>query len=128
MAHISGYGGWVAYHIGTAVDGTATGIRSWSLDYTRDTLESTDFADAGAKAYILGCQGWAGSFEGYKDGPGLALATATISLGLKESATVGQVWVGDAFITGIHPAVAVDGIVSYSYDFQGNGALTVPTA
>ena len=123
MAHISGVTGNVL--IGTA---TATGIKAWSVDYTIDTIESTDFADAGIKNYILGASGWAGSFDGYKDGIGLVLATATVSLNLRESTTTGQVYTGNAFITGIHPSVSNDGIVTYSYDFQGTGALTVATA
>ncbi len=125
MAHISGYGGSIL--VGTT---TGTGIKSWSLDYTRDTIESTDFADAGVKSYIIGCSGWAGSFEGYKDAINstLILATATCLLTLNESATSGQSYIGAAYITGIHPAAEVGGIVSYSYDFQGTGALTVATA
>jgi hypothetical protein len=98
------------------------GIKSWTLDYNADTLETTDFADAGVKSYIIGGSGWAGTFEGYKDGVPLSLGTSII-LALGESLTPGQQWIGDAFITGISPSVSHDGIVSYSYTFQGSGAL-----
>jgi hypothetical protein len=98
------------------------GIKSWTLDYNADTLETTDFADAGAKSFIIGGSGWAGTFEGYKDGVPLSLGTSII-LALGESLTPGQQWIGDAFITGISPSVSHDGIVSYSYTFQGSGAL-----
>ena len=129
MAHISGYGGSTSINVG-ATAMTSTGIREWSLDYTRDTIESTDFADAGVRTYILGPSGWAGSFNGFKDGLNttLVLATATCFLTLNESAVAGQAWSGNVYVTGIHPAAAVDGIVNYSYDFQGTGALTVTTA
>ena len=125
MAHIAGTGGSIL--IGTT---TGTGIKSWSLDYTVDMLESTDFADAGVRNYIVGCRGWSGSFEGFKDGLNstLILATATCLLTLNESATSGQSYIGGAFITGVHPSVSFDGIVSYSFDFQGSGSLTVATA
>ncbi len=122
MGHLAGTGGSV---LAAAL---ATGIKSWSADYTVDVLETTDFGDAGVKSYILGCSGWAGSFEGFKDGVALPLSTTAIALQLKESATTGQVWTGQAYITGVHPSVSFDGIVQYSYDFQGTGALTVVTA
>lgn len=121
MTHISGISGNVL--VGTA---TATGIKAWSLDYTRDMLESTDFADAGVKAYVLGGSGWAGSFDGYKDGAPLSMGTVVVTLQLNEAAT--GTWTGSAWITGVHPNVSFDGIVTYSYDFQGTGALTIPTA
>jgi len=120
--HLSGKDGIL--DTGTAV----SGIKSWSLDYTVDTLETTDFADVGIKNYIVGCSGWSGSFEGYKYGAPQGLAGASITLSLKESTVATEKWVGSAYITGIHASTAHDGIVSYSYDFQGTGALsTLPT-
>ena len=122
MAHISGKAG--------QVDAAAevTGVKSWTLDYTADTLESTDFADAGVKTYVVGGSGWSGSFEGLKDGAPLALAGASVAIALKETQTATQKWTGSAFITGIHASTSADGIVTYAYDFQGTGALTVATA
>lgn len=122
MAHISGKAG----QVDAAAD--VTGVKSWTLDYTADTLETTDFADAGVKSYIIGGSGWSGSFEGYKDGAPLALAGASVAIALKESQTATQKWTGSAFITGIHSSASQDGIVSYSYDFQGTGALVVASA
>ena len=122
----------MAHYAGTAgqVDAASnvTGIKSWTLDYTTDTLETTDFADAGVKAYIIGGSGWSGTFEGLKDGVPLGLAGASVAIALKETQTATQKWTGSAFITGIHANTSADGIVTYSYDFQGTGALTVPTA
>ena len=104
------------------------GIKSWTLDYVADTLEATDFDDAGVKAYIVGGSGWSGSFEGYKDTTPLALAGTSVALKLYESQTANQFWSGSAFITGIHINTSHDGVVTYSYDFQGTGALTVAAA
>ena len=122
MAHYSGKAG----QVDAASD--VTGVKSWTLDYTADTLETTDFADAGVKSYIIGGSGWSGSFEGLKDGAPLGLAGASVAIALKESQTATQKWTGTAYITGIHAATAHDGTVDYSYDFEGTGALTVPTA
>jgi hypothetical protein len=98
------------------------GINSWTLDYTSDALETTDFADAGVKSYIIGASGWSGSFAGYKDGAPLSIGTIW-GVELAESATTTQMWLGNIIITGIHPSVSADGIVSYSYDFQGTNSL-----
>ena len=118
MAHTAGTGGYV--DTGSAV----SGIKSWTLDYNSDVLETTDFADAGVKSYIIGGSGWSGSFEGYKDGAPQALAGAAVTLSLYEDAT--YLWTGSAFITGISASTSADGIVSYSYTFQGTGSLTTP--
>ena len=122
MAHIAGKAGQV--DAASAV----TGIKSWTLDYTADTLETTDFADAGVKSYVIGGSGWSGSFEGYKDGTPLPIAGAAVTIKLYESQTANQFWTGSAFIVGIHPATSNDGVVTYAYDFQGTGALTVAAA
>ena len=103
------------------------GIKSWTLDYTADTLDATDFDDAGIRAHIIGQSGWSGSFEGYKDTTPLSIG-AEVYLVLGESTTAYQNWIGKAIITACHPATSYEGIVSYSYDFQGTGALQGPDA
>ncbi len=122
MAHISGKAGSV--DTGSVV----SGIKSWTLDYTSDALETTDFADLGVKSYIVGGKGWSGSFEGYKEGQAQILtviASSPVTLKLYEDAT--YFWTGSAIITGVHATTAHDGIVSYSYDFTGIAGLTAPT-
>ena len=116
MAHVAGKAGQV--DTGSAV----SGIKSWTLDYTVDMLETTDFADAGVKTFVAGGSGWSGTFEGYKDGVPQTIG-ASITLKLYEVAA-GAYWTGAAFITGVSSSAATDGIVSYSYTFQGTGALT----
>ena len=103
------------------------GLKSWTIDYTADVLETTDFADAGVKAYIIGGSGWSGSFEGFKDGAPLGIGSE-VYLVLGESSTASQNWIGKVIVTGAHPNVAMDGIVTYGYDFQGTGALEMPGA
>lgn len=102
------------------------GIKSWTLDYTAETLDVTDFDSAGARTYVIGCSSWSGSFEGYKNGVPLGIGSQII-LALGEGATPGQQWIGDAFITGVHPSVSFDNIVTYAYDFIGTGALECAT-
>ncbi len=115
MAHLAGKSGYV--DTGSAV----SGIKSWTLDYVTDALETTDFADAGVKTYIVGGSGWAGSFEGYKEG---APQTEGGSVTLKLYESAGAFWTGTALIIGTHPSAAQDGVVSVSYDFQGTAGLS----
>src|SRR3989304_7837044 len=88
------------------------GIKSWTLDYTADALEATDFDDAGVKAYIIGGSGWSGSFEGFKDSTPLGIG-AEVYLVLGESTTAYQNWLGKAIITACFPATRIDGIETY---------------
>ena len=123
MAHRSGVAG--------QVDSPAevTGVKSWNLEYSVDVLDTTDFEDAGVSSFIPGKTQWSGSFEGFKDGTPEAITTgASITIKLYETQEASEFWTGQAFITAIRPTVDHDGIVSYSYDFQGTGALTVAAA
>jgi len=123
MAEISGKAGEVT------IDGTTVaGIKEWTLDISADALETTDLGDSGHRTYIAGLDGWSGSFTGPRDGTEAASIGSSVSLVLKLSQTSGQQYSGTAIITGIHPSVSVDGVAMITYDFQGTGALTAPTA
>jgi len=124
MTHIAGKSGFVSFDGGTEV----TGIRSWSIDYTVDALETTDFADDGVKTFVAGGSGWSGTCEGPKSGKPLAIIGSIYSADFGESDTSYQHWTGDVLITGLHPSVSFDGVVTYSWDFQGTGALAIATA
>ncbi len=106
---------------------TIAGMKSWTIDYVTDAIETTDFADAGVKSFIAGISGWSGNFEGYKDAAPTAIG-AEIALILKESTDATQQYTGQAILTGIHETVTIGGVVTEAYDFQGTGALVVPTA
>lgn len=129
MAKFSGAKGYVG--ASTAI----AGINQWSMDYTVDMIETTDFSVVGVAAYIPGVNRWSGTFSGYKDGAPTGLGTTTaVDLWLIESATAAvasseaKAWKGSAYISGVHPTTNFDGIVSYAYDFQGSASLTVATS
>lgn len=119
MSRLSGKSG--AITVATVAVG---GMKSWTLDYAFDALEGTGFDSSGHRVYTPGLDGWSGSFEGNKDSAPLTIGTE-VALVLKESAAATQQFSGQAIITGLHPATAVDGLVTYSYDFQGTAALTI---
>lgn len=121
MARYSGKAGTVNV---AAAD--VTGIKSWTLDLAFDALEGTGFDSSAHRVYTPGLDGWSGSFEGYKDGAPLTIGTE-IALVLEETQTATQKFTGQAIITGFHANTSVDGLVTYSYDFQGTGALVIAT-
>ena len=121
MAELSGTGGMV--YIGADIGG----IKSWTLDYTIDMLDTTDFTDGNTtnsqRTFIPGLSSWSGSFEGYKDGAPQGLGfSSSVTLKLEEDGT--YFWTGSAYITGLHESSSVDGVITISYDFQGTGELT----
>jgi len=105
------------------------GIKSWTLDQTCDTVETTSFDDLGIAKYMGTVTRWSGTFEGYKTGVPLVCADTVTTITLVEDiGLVGQTWSGACIITGISAANSFDGLNSYSYTFQGSGELTEPIA
>jgi len=104
-----------------------TGVKSWTLDYVYDMHDGTAFDDSGVGNFTVGASRWSGTFEGFKDAAPLTIGTS-LSIALKETQTATQKWTGTAIVNGVHANTGVDGLVSYSYDFQGTGVLTIPTA
>ena len=114
---------------GSVTIGSAlAGIKSWSLDVSADTVETTSFDDAGVRAYLGTTTGFSGSFEGFKTGVPVVIDGAVAAFTLAETSTGTQVWTGNLILTGLHAASSHDGLVTYAYDFRGTGALTEPTA
>lgn len=121
MPRVVGYGGDLL------APAAIPGIREWSIDYVATAIDDSGYDGGQDKTFIIGQKEWSGSFGGPKNQAPLALGTS-ITFEFQESAVGTQKWVGDAFITNIRPTSSVDGIVMYSYDFQGSGALaTLPT-
>ncbi|MDH5664744.1 MAG: hypothetical protein OEY10_00400 [Nitrosopumilus sp.] len=103
------------------------GIGTWSVDYTVNADDTTDFQSDGVSEFIAGVSQWSGSFSGMKDGAPLTIGSE-IALVLKESDTANQLFSGQAIITGLAASTDKGSPVAYDYSFQGTGALTIPTA
>jgi len=121
MARYSGKAGEVK------APSSVTGVKSWTIDQVYDVHESTAFDSSGVKAFLPGAYGWSGTFEGFKTGVPLTIGTE-VALELLETQTANQLFSGQAIISGLHASAGIDGLVTYSYDFQGTAALTIPTA
>ena len=91
-------------------------------------LDTTDFIDGAAanaaRTFLPGLSTWSGSFDVVKDSAPTALGTSStaVAIELEENASIK--WTGSVYITGVHPSVSADGLVIYTYDFQGTGELT----
>ncbi len=106
-------------------------IREWSIDVVAGVVDSSGFSDGQDKVFTVTQKEWSGSFSGFKDGAPLAIGTPiAIELMEAEVALPGPstaAWRGQATITNLRPASSIDGVVQYSYDFQGSYALEWPT-
>ena len=106
------------------------GLRDWSIDYTADVLETTDFADSGHRTYIAGIDGWTGGMNGFGQ-PGWSTAA---TVGSKYAGkfyllkTGAHFYSGSVLITGAALGNSVDGLATTDYTFTGSGALSLVTS
>lgn len=122
MPAISGRYGSVSFSCGESL------IKSWSLSYTADLYDSTNFDDSsGGKSYVSGFTGWSGSYEGFYSSGNTAPPGTTGTIILHASSGTEGVWTGSIIITGMDVGSAVDGLATQTYTFQGTGALATST-
>jgi len=114
------------------------GFFNWTLSYTGDALETTDFDDStGGRSYIPGMTSWTATAEKHflsatretEDWLGTAVE---IRLYLNYVATPSgsspsQFWDGDTVVTGFDEATPVDALINQSITFQGDKALALRT-
>ncbi len=121
MARVSGKAGSVYQGANIA------GIKSWTLDHHVEALEGMGFDSSAHSVKTAGTDKWSGTFEGFKDGAPLARGSS-VALELRETQTATQKWSGNAIITDISAKTEVGALIGYSYKFEGDGALTDPSA
>lgn len=123
MAEMSGKLGDVQFSSGD------NSVHSWTISYTGDVLETTDFDDStGGRSYIAGLTGWSGSYDCYYSTGNTAIPGSTGTAYFRTTTGVAGVWNGTIFITGMDVTTPIDGIVTQTYTFQGSGALATSTA
>jgi predicted secreted protein len=127
MAAIAGKGG--SCKVGAAPS-TVTLVKSWSLDTTMNTADTTSLGSA-AKTGIATVYEWSGSIEcsfDMTDTNGqLALQTAFLAgtiIAWQGLVDATKYYGGNIIITGMPVSVTVDDAVQVSFNFQGTGALT----
>lgn len=119
------------------------GFYNWTLSYTGDVLETTDFDDAtSGRSYIPGMTTWTATAEKHflsgvretEDWLGTAVEirlyknyVATPSTGTSSTSCPSQYYKGDTVVSGFDETTPVDALISQSISFQGDGALTLKT-
>ena len=117
MAEVHGKNGSITYSNITA------GVHSWELTIESDVVETTDFADAGVKTFILGGKGWSGSCEANWDAANTAVPGNAAS-DLVLTAASGKTYTGSAIIKTMVVKTTVNDENRATYTFQGTGPLT----
>ena len=112
---------------------TVAEVKSYSIDETADTIESTSMGDA-AKTFVSSLTSFSGSVECHYDeadtnGQVAMSIGSTITLNLFPEGDSGgdTYYSGSAIITGKTVSGTHDGLVEASISFQGSGALTITT-
>ena len=117
-------------HVGTDA---VSEIRSYSIEETADTLETTSMGDA-ARTHLASLTSFSGSLDVYWDEVDTAQIALTVgtSVNIKfypeGTASSAKYYSGTAIVTGVSRSASFDGLVEASISVQGTGALTLATA
>ena len=149
MARVTKLGNGGAVHITT--DGGSTyetiaEIKSWSVDETVDTLDTTTMADAGVRKYTAGHKTWTGTADLYIPYDFTAGSPDTLSEQLTEedsvvsnievgttydwkfyaddSTTTFESYNGKGIVTSVSRSASHDGLVEMTVTIQGTSLLT----
>ena len=116
-------------HVGT--DAVAE-IRSYSVEETADTLETTSMGDA-ARTHLASLTSFSGSIDVYWDETDTAQTALTVGTSVtikfypEGTASSAKYYSGTAIVTGVSRSASFDGLVEASISVQGTGALTLTT-
>ena len=108
-------------------------IRSYSLEESADTLETTSMGDT-ARTYLPSLSTFSGSVDVYWDesdtnGQGALTVGAEVTLNIypEGDASSDVYYTGSAIVTSVTRSGSFDGMVEASISVQGTGALTSTT-
>jgi predicted secreted protein len=108
-------------------------IRSYSLEESVDTLETTSLGDT-ARTYLPSLSTFSGSVDVYWDesdtnGQGALTVGAEVTLNIypEGDASSDVYYTGSAIVTSVTRSGSFDGMVEASISVQGTGALTSTT-
>lgn len=132
MATYEGSNGTVKIKSGSDTLTAVAEVRSWSLDMTRETVESTAMGDS-FRNYKKGLQSFSGSMEiVYTDAEDSVVETAlnpdtdtAVTVELYPDASGSTKFVGDVIINSFSASISYDGLMTATVGFQGTGAPTL---
>ena len=126
MASVSGKAGVV-----TVGGTTVLKVTAWEATPTCDVLDDTGMSDAGVGAYLAGITRWTCRFDVHFQTTQTPYVTLALTAGtsvavvLKTDATPSQQLSGTVIISSIPMRSEVAGLVTWSLEGQGTGALTL---
>ena len=104
----------------------AGGFMNWSLDWTAEALDTTDFLSSGTREFIGGLRTWTATAERHWVNRQTAtMVPNKVIVKLFHDEPNDAYFNGWGIVTGLHPAVDVAGLVNESLDFQGTNFLGV---
>ncbi len=113
---------------------TIAELKSYSIEESAETIETTELGDS-AKTFTAGTTSWSGSCDCYWDetdttGQGALTAGAEVTMNFyPEGASLGdKYYTGTAIVDSLSVEAGQDDMVSASFSFTGNGALSFSTA
>jgi hypothetical protein len=108
--------------------GLTAGVKAWTLNLVGDALETTDYADAGIRTFIVGCSGWTGSCEINWDTANTITVGDSITDLIFSIVGATEKYTGDALVTGVVVSSDINNVVTASISFQGTGACVLTSA
>lgn len=133
MANYEGSAGTVKIKSGADALTAVASVRAWSLDITRDTVETTSMSSGGVRTHKKGLQSYSGSMDiVYDDSENAIVSTsldpdtdAAVGIELYSDASVdGTKFAGTVIVTGYSISANYDGLTEATVSFTGTGALT----
>lgn len=118
---------------------TVAEIRSYSIEMTSDTIETTTMGGANSgRTYTKGLSSFSGSADVYFDAAHFSTADldglvngdvgdASVAIKVYPEGT-GAYWGGNVHVTGYSISASFDGLVEASISFQGDGQLSYTAA
>jgi len=110
-------------------------MTSWSLELSTDTIDVTNFDSSDWGEFLMSFKSWTVSAEGnFKpdDAQGqMVLISAylnSVPVTLLLKVASGDEFSGQAYVTSVSIENPVDDKVSFSAEFQGSGAITMPSS
>ena len=128
MATLQGSGGVLQ-----AGGNTVAEIRTFSIDETQDTIETTSMGDSN-RSFVAGLGSFSGSADVFFDdtdttGQGALTVGASLSLdvGVEGNSTGDHRLTGNIIVTGRTISASFDGMIEATISFTGTGGLTETT-
>lgn len=133
MANYEGSAGTCKIKSGADALTAVASVRAWSLDITRETVETTSMSSGGVRTHKKGLQSYSGSMDiVYDDSEDTIVSTAlnpdtdtAIGIELYSDAAVSATkFAGTVIVTGYSVSANYDGLTEATVSFTGTGALT----